>query len=326
MLDLRIRRYQTGGTLKFGEGIVEIAFEGELVGSLLGGRRPLQAGAGPCAFLKLGERYIPLKNKPRFIDSRLRVSADFVTRHLPDLIGERIFYRDLDPPSMTGKKGGSALDRLFSFLLRKKNPAGGPILRAIAIDPGHGGQDPGAIGINGIKEKEVSLAVAQSLQKLIKMQLGIPIYLSRDDDYGLTAEERLKAAAQPDVDALLLLHAQAATDYKPQGVHLYVRRTETGPGEIAKTDDTDSLKLAKKLAIALRNAGLKVHAVAEAPLLPLGRGDLPTVLIEMGYLTNQADRMLLNEEAGQKKMANALFSGLKDFGKGLNKENSSGSR
>lgn len=277
-------------------------------------------------FLKLGERFVPLKNKPRFIDSRLRVSELFVTKHLSDLVGERIFYRNLDPNSESIKKGGSALDRLFSFLLRKKKPVGGPILRAVAIDPGHGGQDPGAIGINGTKEKDVTLAVAKRLQRLIDMQLGIPIYLSRDDDYGLTTEERLKPATHPDVDALILLHAQSAVDYKPQGIYLYVRRTEALPGQTVQADDKDSLKLANKLASSLRDAGLNVHAVSEAPLFPLGQGDLPTVLVEMGYLSNQADKMLLNEEEGQKKLAKALYMGLESFGKGLTKENAGGSR
>jgi N-acetylmuramoyl-L-alanine amidase len=278
------------------------------------------------SFLKLGERFIPLKNKPRFIDSRLRVSELFVTKHLSDLVGERLYYRNLDPNSGSIEKGGSALDRLFSFLLRKKKPAGGPILRAVAIDPGHGGHDPGAIGINGTKEKDVTLAVAKHLQRLIDMQLGIPIYLSRDDDYGLTTEERLKPATHPDVDALILLHAQSAVDYKPQGIYIYVRRTETLPGQLVKTDDKDSLKLAKSLSSALRDAGLNVHAVSEAPLFPLGQGDLPTVLVEMGYLTNQADKMLLNEEEGQKKLAKALYSGLESFGQGRTRENAGGNR
>jgi len=267
-------------------------------------------------FLKIGGRFVPLKIKPRFIDSRLRVSEDFITRHLPDLIGQRVFYRNLDPQSAVEKRSGSALDRLFSFLLRKKKSVDEPVLRAVAIDPGHGGQDPGSLGEGGVTEKTVTLAVAQSLEKIIKMRLGIPIYLSRDDDYSLTVEERLKPATQPDVDALLLLHAQAAPDYKPQGIHLYVRRTEALPGQTVQTDDKDSLRLAKKIETALRNAGLNVYPISEAPLLPLGHGDLPTVLIEMGYLTNPADRMLLQGEEGQMKVANALFSGLKEFAKG----------
>ena len=272
-------------------------------------------------FLKIGERFVPLKNKPRFIDSRLRVSEEFVTRHLPDLVDGRVYYRNLDPNAAVAKKGDSALDRLFSFLLRKKKPAGGPVLRAVAIDPGHGGQDAGAIGISGTREKDVTLAVARDLQRLINMQLGIPIYLSRDDDYGLTTEERFKSASQPDVDALLLLHAQAAPDYKPQGVYLYVRRSENIPGEAGKAGDKDSLRLANNLASALRDQGLNVHDISEAPLLPLGQGDLPTVLIEMGYLTNQSDRLLLTQEEGQKKVARALYNGLKRFGEGRTKGN-----
>ena len=93
-----------------------------------------------------------------------------------------------------------------------------------------------------------------------------------------------------------------------------------------KTDDKDSLKLAKSLSAALRDAGLNVHAVSEAPLFPLGQGDLPTVLVEMGYLTNQADKMLLNEEEGQKKLAKALYSGLESFGQGRTRENAGGNR
>lgn len=265
-------------------------------------------------YIKLGERFIPLKQKPRFIDSRLRVSEQFVTRHLQELIGERIYYRNLDPSSSVSGSGDSALDRLFSFLLRKKKSAEGPVLRAVAIDPGHGGEDPGAIGIKGIKEKDVTLAVAESLQRLLNMRLGVPIYLTRDDDYGLSTEERLKTAAQPDVDALLLLHAQAAQDYKPQGVYLYIRRTGNLPDENVETGERGSLQLAESLASALRDAGLNVHSISEAPLLPLGRGDLPTVLVEMGYLTNQSDRMLLSDDEGREKISRALFEGLKKFG------------
>ncbi len=276
-------------------------------------------------FLKIGERFIPLKEKPRFIDSRLRVSEEFVTRHMPDLVGERIYYRNLDPRATADRRDGNALDRLFSFLLRKKKATDGPALRGVAIDPGHGGQDPGAIGISGIKEKDVTLAVARRLQRQINMQLGIPIYLSRDDDYGLTTEERFQAATRQEIDALLLLHAQAAPDYKPQGIYLYVRRSENLPGESMQADDKDSLRLAENLAAALRDAGLVVRGVSEAPLYPLGQGDLPTVLVEMGYLTNPGDRLLLNEEEGQKKIASALYNGLKSFGEGRRIKENGGS-
>ena len=72
----------------------------------------------------------------------------------------------------------SPLDRLFAFLLRKQQPENGPRLRAIALDPGHGGEDPGALGAGGSKEKTAVLEVARRLEKKLKMQLGIPIYLS----------------------------------------------------------------------------------------------------------------------------------------------------
>lgn len=260
-------------------------------------------------FLRIGEQFIPLQEKPRFIDNRLRVTETFVLKHLSSLTADQLLYRNLDPDTPRTSESDSALDRLFSFMLKKKKSANDAVLRAVAIDAGHGGHDPGSIGLGGLKEKDVTLSVAQNLKKIVKMNLGIPVYLSRDADYGLSLEEHLKPATEPDVDALLLLHVQASVDSGPSGIYLYIRNDEDSEG------DAESLRLANALADALRDEGLNIQAVVEAPLLTLGRGDLPTVLIEMGYLSNPDEVLLLGEESGQIRLATGLFNGLKVFGK-----------
>jgi N-acetylmuramoyl-L-alanine amidase len=263
-------------------------------------------------FLRQGGSFELLAQKPRFIDGRLRVSDDFIRKHLIPLADVRVIYRDLNPGVSPPVDESSAMDRLFSFLLRKEKPNDAPQLRAIALDPGHGGQDPGSIGLNGVKEKDVTLALAQHLQKQVKMELGIPVYLTRDADYGLGLEDRFRTAAQPDVDALLLLHAQSSFGLQAQGVFLYVRPIELNEDTPASVDE--SQKLAEILSAALTQAGFVVQGILSAPLLPMGQGDLPTVLVEAGFLTNPDDRPILDAAEGQQRFAAALFAGLKKFG------------
>jgi N-acetylmuramoyl-L-alanine amidase len=96
-------------------------------------------------------------------------------------------------------------------------------------------------------------------------------------------------------------------------VTLIVRpQEETAQGALPRGEG-GSIRLARLLAAALRRSGVEVAGILQAPLLPLGRGDLPTVLVELGYLTNNADRELLRDPLGQEKLAEALFAGLKNY-------------
>lgn len=269
-------------------------------------------------YLRIGDRFLPLSHPARFIDGRLRVPEDFVTGPLASLLGARLYYRNLQPPAAPTDQG-SSLDRLFAFLLKKKRSDQGPGLRAVAIDPGHGGQDPGSI-VDGLKEKNLALDVAKDLEKQVKMQLGIPVYLSRDADYQPSAEQRLKAAAHPDVDVLLQLHVQASFSPTAAGVTLFVRPAEEREGQVLPAGAGGSMRLAQDLADALKQAHIPVAGIFAAPLLPLGRGDLPTVLVEAGYLSNSADRARLADPAGRQALAVALFDGLRSFGRETTEE------
>ena len=264
------------------------------------------------AFLKLQGNYYPLKNKPRFIDGRLRISEDFLVSQLTFLTGKPIYYRNLDPIPTEKIAGENTLDRLFSFLLRKKQRVAGPKINAVAIDPGHGGLDNGVISEDGLREKEVTLQLANRLSKLLKMNLGIPVYLSRDDDYELTPKQRVAPAAKEDVDVWLLLHAQASLSTVPHGVTLLIRPEQLNFSE-QKSEQSDSLLLAKELSLSLIEAGIPVVGIFPTALLPLGSGDLPTVQIETGYLSNPQDLARLKSPEQQELLVQALYQGVLTF-------------
>jgi N-acetylmuramoyl-L-alanine amidase len=88
-------------------------------------------------------------------------------------------------------------------------------------------------------------------------------------------------------------------------------KEEQAAGTVSEYDD--SMQLAQALKSSLQAAGLPVRGILRAPLLPLGRGDLPSVLVEMGYLSHVADQTRLSMEEGQRVMAAALFNGLNTF-------------
>lgn len=277
--------------------------------SLHDGKATISPGSN---YMRFGERFIPLEHKPRFIDGKLRVPEGFVTNQLPLVLGYPLYYRNLNPQTADTASKESTLEGFFSFLSQKDSSPDRPRMHALAIDPGHGGNDPGTLNASGVKEKDITLAMAGRLARLTKMKLGIPVYLSRDDDYAPSPEDRAKSAQQADVDVFLIFHAQAAFDARAHGIDLFIRPDERSK-KMGGDDLSDSLRLARALKSALLRAGFDVNGVHSAPLLPLGRGDLPTVLIELGYLTNPEDTTMLTTPEERDKIVAALYAGLDTY-------------
>ncbi len=268
-------------------------------------------------YFELGDEFYPLKDKPRFIDGRLRVTEHFIINQLAQLTGRSIYLRNLDPDQDTAPPPKRGLERFFAFLLNKKNPHQGPLIRAVAIDPGHGGLDAGVIAPSGYKEKELNLEIAEKLAKKIKMRLGIPVYLSRDADYELTPEQRRQAAAREDVDLWILVHAQSSFSAAINGVTLFVRPEEIDRAadrkEIAADTPSESLLLAEQLVKQLRAADIVVRGIFPSSRLSLGRGNLPTVQIELGYLSHPPELERLRNSDYQNQLVQALYDGIRDF-------------
>lgn len=280
------------------------------------------------AYMKLGDEFYPIKDKPRFIDGRLRVTDSFILNQLAMLSGRSIYLRNLDPDQDSNRtEEPSGLEQLFAFLLNKKISKSGPLIRAVAIDPGHGGLDAGVISESGYKEKELTLAVSEKLAKKLKMQLGIPIYLSRDGDYEISMEQRLEAASHEDVDMWLLIHAQASFSPEVNGVTLFVRPEELVQEQSIDAEEgpvvSDSRLLANELAGALETSGIAVRGVYPSSRLSLGRGNLPTVQLELGFLSHDEELKQLQDPVYQDQIIEALYAGIRRFAK-LSKEKVNG--
>ena len=271
-------------------------------------------------FLKVAGEYYPLQDKPRFIDGRLRVTDSFILNQLAQLTGRSIYFRNLDPgiDNIPGKQS-SNLEKLFAFFLNKKISNSGPLIRAVAIDPGHGGLDTGVIAASGYKEKQLNLEMAKKLAKQLKMKLGIPIYLSRDGDYELTIEQRLQSASKEDVDIWVLLHAQASFAPATRGVSLFIRPEKLGQ-DVSSDEDavellSDSMRLANELAMALRESGVEFRGIYPSSRLSLGRGNFPTVQIDLGFLTNPDELQQLQNSDYQNQIVQALYTGIHRYAK-----------
>ena len=262
-------------------------------------------------FLKLGDNFVPIAHRPRFIDGKLRVSEVFIQQQLAPLLAGPVHYRNYDPPDAGREQ--DPLDRLFAFLLRKQEPARDQGEWVVALDPGHGGKDPGALGAQGSKEKTVNLAVAQRLEKLLKMHQDAPVVLTRDADYAIDLRRRLEIVIEAAADVLLSLHTQAFFNSGPRGIMLYVGPPPEPDIASVLTTVPPSRKLARHLQQALVEAEFIVHGIQAAPLRPLGRGDLPRVLIELGNLGNQEELTMLQDPTRQQDIARALFDGLQSY-------------
>lgn len=274
------------------------------------------------SYLRYGDQTAKIEQRPRFIDGKLRVSETFLAHQFASLLDIPIKVKNLDPAAPPPREG--PLDQLFSLLLLQRPQAAVDSQWVVAIDPGHGGQDVGAVGKNGVSEQAINLAVAQNLQKLLKMRRGAPVVMTRDADYAVTPAQRLEAVTRGQADVLLSLHAQAGFSPEAQGIMLFIAPDTVVPAATdAAAGDASaavpavnaSRQLAEMLHEAFAAAGYRIAPVQERALLPLGQGNLPRVLVEMGYLTNVGDLARLRDPAQQQVLAQVLFNGLETFQK-----------
>ena len=273
-------------------------------------------------YLRFGERAVKVEYRPRFIDGKLRVAEPFLSEQLLPLLDLPVQVQNLHPPAPPPQE--SPLDQLFSLLLLQRPKATLDSQWVVAIDPGHGGQDTGALGKDGTTEQAVNLAVARQLQKMLKMRRADPVVMTRDADYAVSLAQRLEAVTRGQADVLLALHTQAGFSPLAQGVMLFVppesvtppsADATTGTMPVAVPGSNASWQLAEALRDAFTAAGFQVAAIQERSLLPLGHGNLPRVLVEMGYLSNELELGRLQDPVRHQLLAQALYHGLENFQK-----------
>ncbi|MBZ5673901.1 MAG: N-acetylmuramoyl-L-alanine amidase [Acidobacteriia bacterium] len=220
-------------------------------------------------------------------------------------------------------------------------------LGRVVLDPGHGGHDAGTHGPSGLTEKDLVLDVSQRLAMLLQDRLGSEVVLTRTDDTFVPLEGRTKIANDAKADLFLSIHANSSPVKSVTGVETYylnfttsrsaldLAARENAPAEssifdlkdvlekIALKDKIDesrefaarlqtSLFTLTKSAAATKNRGIK-----KAPFVVLIGAQMPSVLAEIGFLTNSADEALMRKTDHRQKIAEALYKGIAAYAESL---------
>lgn len=218
----------------------------------------------------------------------------------------------------------------------------------IAVDPGHGGHDPGAIGRGKTREKDVALSIARNLSDRINREPGMTAVLVRTGDYYVPHRERMEIARRSKADLFVSIHADAVKDRRARGASVYVLSLKGASDEAAQrlaqrenaSDLVGGVSLADKddiLASVLLDlsqnsalsASLDVGAkvigelakvgsmhrrnVQQAGFLVLKSPDVPSILVETAFISNPAEEQLLGSHAHRDELSNAILGGVRKY-------------
>ena len=218
----------------------------------------------------------------------------------------------------------------------------------IAVDPGHGGEDPGAIGRRGTFEKNVTLAIGKKLKRVIDAEPGMRAMLTRDDDYYVPLAMRVQKARRVQADLLVSIHADAFREAAARGSSVFALSesgaTSTAARWLAQKENaadliggvnldgrdpvlartlldlsqtaqiSDSLKIGRHMldSIGTMNA-LHKAVVEQAGFAVLKAPDIPSILIETAFISNPDEELKLRSERQQAKFADSMADGIRRY-------------
>lgn len=223
-----------------------------------------------------------------------------------------------------------------------------PVTRQVivAIDPGHGGQDPGAVGAKGTREKDITLAVARRLRQYLEETGRVRCVLTRDDDIYLSLHERVQLAREATADLFISVHADAFNKRTARGSTVFALSEHGASSAFAKymakrenqadlignakffprdvfqmiTDGSfghqirDSLAFARGVIAEVSTATIMHSILPErAPFAVLKAPNIPSILIETGFVSNLQEERLLKERTFQEKMAKSIMAGVQRY-------------
>lgn len=217
----------------------------------------------------------------------------------------------------------------------------------IVLDAGHGGRDPGAIGINGVYERDITLSVARELAKKLREQDRYEVLLTRDDDRFITLPERIAIAREAGGDLFISIHADSIAKPAQRGASVYTLSETASDAEAAKLaqkenkaglingvelTDRDQLVTSILIDLAQRDTNNKSIEFADLLVAELGGAtrllertrryagfavlkapDIPSVLVELGYLSNYEDAQLLSDRNHRDKVERAIVKAIDVF-------------
>lgn len=176
--------------------------------------------------------------------------------------------------------------------------------KAVVVDPGHGGSDPGAIGVTGLREKVLNLAVAWLLAEKLE-EAGARVVMTRKGDYAVSNSIRVKVANDSKGDAYVSIHANSFSNPESNGTETYF-----SPQKNNSADRFLAQQLQRELVAAL---GFRSRGVKEHNFYILRNTKMPAALVELAFLSNRREEELLKKEETHIKAAEALFRGLEAF-------------
>lgn len=218
----------------------------------------------------------------------------------------------------------------------------------IVIDPGHGGKDPGATGPRGIHEKDIVLKISKALQQDINRQPGFKAVLTRKSDYYLTLRQRLQIARRYHADMFIAIHADADPGRHAEGASVFalslrgatseaarwIAKNENASELVGGVDLGDKSTLLKSVLLNLSQtatirASLRIgqriidtidnvvhlhhNKVEQAAFVVLKSPDIPSLLIETGFITNPREERKLINHKYQQKLAIAIMQGIRHY-------------
>lgn len=221
----------------------------------------------------------------------------------------------------------------------------------IAISAGHGGEDPGAIGVGKLQEKKVTLAIAQEIEKRVNATPGYRAVMVRTGDYGMYLTERTRIAHENNADFFIAIHADSFKNSSARGTTIYALSQRGATSEQARLlaekenaadliggvgkvrlDDKDEmlrsvlldLSMTASIAASLEagnsiiaaldgTAHLRRTTVEQANFVVLRSADIPSLLVESGYITNATDAKNLASPVWQQRFAGAIVSGITNY-------------
>jgi len=225
-------------------------------------------------------------------------------------------------------------------------PRRGPLL--VALDPGHGGEDPGAIGRGGTREKDIVLAIARRLKKLIDSTPGMKAYMTRDGDYFVPLHVRVQKARRVKADLFISIHADAWIKPTARGSSVYALSQNGATSTMARMmaqreNEADliggvnlgthnaqvakvllDLSTAAQINDSIRVGGKVLHEIGKinrlhkrqverAGFAVLKAPDIPSILVETAFISNPTEEKLLRSSKYQEQIARAMLSGIQGY-------------
>jgi N-acetylmuramoyl-L-alanine amidase len=244
---------------------------------------------------------------------------------------------DVPSPARADGTGDRSLIRVFGLKLGK-----------VVIDAGHGGHDTGTVGPHGLMEKDLDLDVALRLGNLIQRQIGAQVVYTRSTDIFIPLEERTQIANEEKADLFISIHANSSPASSATGVETYyfnfssdksgldlaTRENATASSSISDLNDLlhkavlgakleESKDFAQRVQTSLSAMSIKMNnrsrdrGVRRAPFVVLIGATMPSILAEIGFVSNPHDEALLNKPEQRQKIADALFKGVSQYAASL---------